>query len=105
MPIGATNVIRPVFRKNGVAINDTIGSVGTYTPGTFVKLGFVYDPNAETREALTFYVDNQRVGYLTQAQVDSIFPVGVFMSPILSVKTLNTTGGQLDCDWIGSYAV
>lgn len=105
MPIGAGSAVRPVFRKVGYAINDTLGVVNTYVAGTWVKLGFVYDPNADASEALTFYVNNQRVAYLTQVQVDSIFPVDALMSPIIAIKTLNTTGAQLDVDWIGSYSV
>jgi hypothetical protein len=102
-PIGATNVIRPVCRKSGVAVVDTIGVVKTYTAGTWVKLGFLYDPQADSAEALTFYVDNVRVGYMSQTEVDASFPVGIFMSPILSVKSLDTTGAKLECDWIGSF--
>jgi hypothetical protein len=102
-PVGGSNVIRPVCRKSGVAVVDTIGSVKTYVPGEWVKLGFIYNRRAQSIESLSFYVDNQLVATVTQAVVDSTYPVDALMSPILSVKSLNTTGAKLQCDWIGAY--
>lgn len=102
-PVGATNAIRPICRKVGVAVVDTIGSVKTYTPGDWVKLGFIYNRRAQSVESLSFYVDNVLVASVTQADVDSTYPVDALMSPILAVKTLNTTGARFQCDWIGAY--
>lgn len=102
-PIGASNVIRPVCRKAGVAVVDTIGSVKTYTPGDWVKLGFIYNRRAQSVESLSFYVDNVLVATVSQSVLDASYPVDALMSPILSTKTLNTTGAKFQCDWIGAY--
>lgn len=103
LPIGAGNAIRPVCRRAGVAVVDTIGSVHTYVPGTWVKLGFIYNRRASQSEALTFYVNNEPVAVVSQAVIDASYPVDAFMSPIMSVKTLNVTGARLQCDWIGAF--
>ena len=101
IPLGATNTIRPVFRKSGVAVNDSIGSVKTFTAGDWVKLGFIYNSAAQASEAFQFFVDNVKVAVLSQAEVDSILPVNAGLAPILSVKTLGAVASTLSCDWMG----
>jgi hypothetical protein len=101
-PIGATNVIRPVFRKAGVAVNDSIGVVKTYTPGEWVKLGFAFNRRAQPKDWFTFYVDNKSVGSVGRDQVSSLMPVDVGLSPILCAKALGAAGAKLQCDWLAT---
>lgn len=100
-PIGGTNVIRPVYRKTGVAVVDTIGVVHTYTPGTFVKLGLLYSPSGRgDGDVLSFFVNNIKVGGISQSVAEATLPLGVRMTPTLSVKG---NASKLQCDWIESF--
>lgn len=101
LPVGAADVIRPVWRKSGSDVVDTVGVVKTYTPGDWVKLGFLFNPLAEPRWRFQFFVDNEVVESLVPETVEDSLPKDAQMSPILSVKSLSTDGGKLDCDWIG----
>jgi hypothetical protein len=102
-PVGSSNVIKPVWRKSGVAVVEPATETISYTPGSWIKLGFLYDSSAQPREACTFFVNNRRVAVVSQADVDALMPINQTMSPILSVKALTTTAAFLQCDFIGAY--
>lgn len=100
-PIGGTNVIRPVYRKTGVAVVDTIGVVHTYTPGAFVKLGILYNPtNRGDGEVLSFFVNNVKVGGVAADTAEATLPLDVNLTPTLAVKTSAASAASLNCDWL-----
>jgi hypothetical protein len=49
---------------------DLIEGVGVPTADTFIKLGFIYDPSADSAKRITVYVDNvEKTTYVTATQI------------------------------------
>lgn len=103
-PIGASNVIRPVYRKTGSAVVDSIGAVHTYTAGEFVKLGILYNPTSRgDGEVLSFFVNNVKVGGVAADTAEATLPLGVNLTPTLAVKTSGASAASLRCDWLEAF--
>lgn len=105
-PIGGVNVVRPVYRKAGSAVVDAFGPIFTYTPGTFFKLGLFYKPSTRgDGNVLSWFVDNAPVFGIDSATAESTLPLGVRLTPTLSVKTSGASAAKLQCDWIDAYRI
>ncbi len=93
-----------------VAITD---NAGTAVAATWMKLGFVFDPNAASDKKMKFFIDGVEITYDT-AVTDVViaaataFPTDVELTPVLLTKNgdvANTTH-PLQMDWwsVGSYS-
>lgn len=99
-PIGSQNVLRPVVRKSGSAVDESAPTIA-YTPGEWVKVGLAYFHRNQAKGRLLVLVNNQVVGSYSDTQVNDALPSDVLLSPIAAVKSLSTPGGRLQVDWLG----
>ncbi len=70
----------------------------TAVADTWVKLGFVFDPIADT---LTYYVNGVAVTTIDVSDAGTTnFPSGVLLSPVIAAKSGSGAAKTLRCDWI-----
>lgn len=77
---------------------------GVHVPvaDTYVKLGFVYDPDADSSKRITWYVDGTaQTTYVTQTQIDTAtFPQNEPMQVCLLTKACDAAESKCQLDWI-----
>ncbi len=93
-----------------VAVTD---NAGTAVADTWMKLGFVFDPNAAADEKMKFFIDGAEITYDT-AVTDVViaaataFPTDVELTLVLLAKNgdVGATTHPLQMDWwaVGSYS-
>lgn len=68
---------------------------------TFVKVGFVYDPDCAPAKRIKWYVNGvEQSTYVTQANVAAAtFPGGIQLSPAIYAKTDDNAAYSADLDW------
>lgn len=85
------------------ALTETVDAAHTAVADTFVKLGFVYDPQAPASKRITAYVNGAEVtsAYVTDtAMAAATFPNSVMMGIVIAAKTDASTERLLDIDWV-----
>lgn len=94
-----------VYNKAGArATNQTtiaISALSALVADTWYKVGFVYDPKADTSERLKVYLDNVENGTrLTAANITAdTFPSGEELAFLCGIKNQTTTATKADVDW------
>ena len=90
-----------MYRAEGQA--QTVGIAGVAVPvaDTYVKLGFVYDPNAENANKVTVYVNGTKSStYITQTQLEAaVFPDAEPLGLLLSTKVGAAAESKVTLDW------
>jgi hypothetical protein len=100
--------IQRVFKRNSGTMDeeDTGDDIAL---STWVKLGFVYDPNAHNNEKVKFYVDGAECTNFGDVRCDATdladdtnFPAGEELAPIILAKWMATAGATdyFDVDWL-----
>jgi len=88
----ATNVIQPVYGKNGTAFVN-VGAGGTLVANTYTKLGFYLDPIDTVNWFIQWFQDGVSIGrQKTNLQASSAFPGGVALTPLLYVQNAGAGG-------------
>lgn len=85
-------------------------NAGTMVADTWIKLGGVYDPLAESGKTMKFFIDGVELGdSVTDAIIaaGTAFPTDEEMTLMLATKVLTATAAPFYMDWwgIGSYPV
>ena len=109
--LGSNSEIDTVYQIGGtgtaVQVKD---NADTMVADTWVKLGLVFDPNAEADKKMKFFADGVELGdSVTDAIIAaaSAFPTDEEMTPVLLTKVLTATAAPFYMDWwaVGSYSV
>ena len=99
--------IHRVFKKTSGEL-DTQDTGHDLVAATWIKLGFVYDPNAAAAEKIKFYVDGAECTNFGDVRVtatdladDTNFPAGEELAPIVCLKggNLNDASDGFSLDW------
>ena len=79
----------------------TLASAATMVASTWIKVGFVYDPNAIAAEKIRLYINGQeQSSYVTTANIDAAtFPENDAMSFVFGAKNGSATAMDVDIDW------
>ena len=93
-----------ITQKTGAAFDTIADGQITLVADTFIKLGFVYNPDANPKERIKFYVDGvEQAYYVGAASGDQTvytedttnFPGGELLAPLIAIKSASAT----DCDF------
>lgn len=90
-----------IYQISGQAFVTKIDTVATLAADTYVKLGFVYDPDAEASKKIKVFVDGvEQTTYVTATDIaGSKFPDGEEMSPIVAIKMASNNDMTVTMDW------
>lgn len=81
---------------------DLIEGVAVPVADTFIKLGFIYDPDAIASKRITIYVDNvEQSTYVTATQIaTATFPDAETLAPLFAMKGIaGSLALELAIDW------
>lgn len=102
----APTVARFVYHKGSGTATNVISSAHTFVADTFVKLGFVIDPNArDQNRIITAYVEGvEQSSYVTKTLYENTtdFPTGEELAPIFGGKN-NNAAKVVRADWIWCF--
>ena len=99
----AGGTVNFVYRKTGQSLVTAIAAVATLTADTFVRLGFVYDPRAETSKRIRVYVNGtESTTYVTGTNIAAAtFPLAVALNPVVGALVgSGAAAATLDTDWL-----
>lgn len=99
----AGGTVNFVYRKTGQTLQTAIAGVATLTADTFVKLGFVYDPRAETSKRIRVFVNGtESTTYVTGTNIAAAtFPLAVALNPVCgAIVGSGAAAATLDADWL-----
>jgi hypothetical protein len=99
----AGGTVNFVYRKTGQALQTAIAGVATMTADTFVKLGFVYEPRAESSKRIRVLVNGvESTTYVTGTNIAAAtFPLAVALNPIVGALVgSGAAAATLDTDWL-----
>jgi hypothetical protein len=101
---GTNALVNFVYRLAGQTAVAKISTVHTFVADDFVKLGFLYDPAADTSKRIKVFVNNvEQSTYVTGTNIavatGSAFPDGEEMGFLAGVKSGSTTPSELSIDW------
>jgi hypothetical protein len=97
-----------VTQKTGAPFDTIKDGAATLVADTYIKVGFVYDPNVEAAKRITFYVDGVDVGtYVGENSGDATvylgdttnFPGDVQMTLLASEKNAHDDDITFTMDW------
>lgn len=97
-----------VCQKTGAAFDTIIDTAATLVADTYIKLGFVYDPEAPVTKRIKFFVDGVEQGtYVGEGSADATvyitdttnFPGGEEMNPIAYVSAASGNDLSMYMDW------
>jgi hypothetical protein len=97
----AGNALTVVYRKAG-QVMQTLFTYGTaLAASTWVKAGFVYNPQAPASKRIRFYIDNvEQSTYITATQIAAaLFPNGEELNFLAGFKNGGANARSLDLDW------
>lgn len=99
---GDGDAIDFIYKKNGQTQQSLISDMATIAADTYVKLGFLYDPEADASERITAFVNGvpQSTKVTAALIAAATFPDGEEMSPIAGVKLATGSAHTMDMDWI-----
>lgn len=101
-----------VCQKAAADFDDIIADVATAVADTYIKLGFVYDPDAPVTKRIKFYVDGvEQSTYVGEASGDATvylrdttnFPGAVGMSPLIASKDGDNADFDVTLKWWRCY--
>ena len=95
------DAINFMYRAEGQAQTDAIAGVHVPVADTFVKLGFVYDPDAGDDQKITVYVNGAAsTTYITQANIEAAtFPDAEPLGLALYTKVGAAAEVKVTMDW------
>jgi hypothetical protein len=104
---GTNALVNFVYRLAGQTAVTKIASVHTLVADDFVKLGFLYDPDASTDKRIKVFVNNvEQTTYVTSTNIStatgSAFPDGEEMGALFGIKSGSdgsTAAAELALDW------
>ena len=90
-----------IYQKGSATIQSKIAGVHVPVADDFVKLGFVYDPDAPAAKKIKVFVNNaEQSTYVTAANIAAAtFPDGVLLSMLAGYKNTTAVAGELAMDW------
>jgi len=90
-----------VYQANGQAFATLISGVCVPEADTYVKLGFIYDPEAESSKRIKVYVDGvEQSTYGTATQIAAAtFPDAEPLVPIYAIKGSSGSDWTVTSDW------
>ncbi len=90
-----------VYQITGQDFVTAIDTVAELEADTFIKLGFVYDPDAEAAKKIKIYVDGvEQTTYITATNIaTATFPDGEEMSPMLYSSAASNNDLYTTMDW------
>jgi len=93
--------VRTVYHNGSGEATEVEAGVHTLVAATYVKLGFVYDPNAVASERIKYYVNGTPTATAVTATniAASTFPDSVNMGLMLTTKTGEAVTKSLIVDW------
>lgn len=94
------------YRKAGQT-EVTVGTYGTaLAANTWVKVGFVVDPNAPPAKRISFYVNNtEQTSYVAESALDdATFPDGEELNMLFGIKNQTGSARTVGLDWFGCYS-
>jgi hypothetical protein len=91
-----------IYQKTGQAFVTTIDAADTLVAATWVKLGFFYDPDADTANRIKIFVNGaEQTTYVTGTNIAAAtFPDGEHLSPLIAAKQGTNVDQYFECDWI-----
>jgi hypothetical protein len=89
------------YEAAGQARVDVIEGVAVPVADTFVKLGFLYDPDEATSKRIKVYVDNvEQSTYVTGTNIAAAtFPDAEALTAVFATKGITATAATLGVDW------
>ncbi|MHC4676974.1 MAG: hypothetical protein ACYTBZ_31205 [Planctomycetota bacterium] len=101
---GGTTAINFVYNLSGQTGVEKIAAIDTAGADTFMKLGFLYDPDAETAQRIKVYADGEEsTTYVTGTNIatatGSAFPDGEELTLTMATMSDSTTSGTMTVDW------
>lgn len=98
------DAINFVYRLSGATAVEKISDVHSPDADDFVKLGFVYDPEAKASERIKVFVNNvEQSTYVTATNIatssGSAFPDGEEMAALFGIKNGDSTAAEFAIDW------
>ena len=83
------------------APTEVIANIAAMVASTWVKVGFVYDPNAPAAEKISIFLNGVKQStFVTTTNIDAAtFPENDVMSPVVGAKAGEATAVSLDIDW------
>ena len=102
----AGGTVNFVYRKTGQALQTAISGVATLTADTFVKLGFVYEPRAESSKRIRVLVNEvESTTYVTGTNIAAAtFPLAVALNPVCgAIVGSGAAAATLDTDWLFAH--
>lgn len=106
---GDGDALKFVYNKSGAgATNQTtvkITSVQALTAATWYKIGFVYNPKADSSERIKVYVDNvENATKVTATNIaTATFPDGEELAFLAGIKAGTNAARKFDIDWWAFY--
>lgn len=102
--------IDTIYRISGGSVVQVKDNAGTMVADTWIKLGLVYDPNAESNKKMKFFIDGVEQGdSVTDAIISAgtAFPTDEELTLVLLTKVGAAAESKVYVDWIavGSIAV
>lgn len=94
-----------VYKADSQTAAVLIAGVDVPVADTFAKLGFRYDPSADTAKRITIFVDGvEQSTYVTGTIIEAVtFPDAEPMAPTWAAKTGSTAASKAQMDWIRCY--
>jgi len=101
---GTNAAVNFVYRLSGQTAVEKIAGVHTWVADDFVKLGFIYDPSADTSKRIKVFVNNtEQSTYVTGTNIatatGSAFPDGEELQALFGHKNGSAAAGELAIDW------
>lgn len=94
-----------VYQKASQAVQVVKNEAYAATAGTFVNLGFIYDPGAPSSKRIRFFIDNVELSETVTGTniAAATFPDDVMLDFVIAAKTDATTARPVDIDCWAYY--
>jgi hypothetical protein len=100
------DALKFVYRKAGQAVQTLLTYDTALTAGSYIKVGFVYDPKAAPANRISVYVDNvEQSTYVTATNIAAAtFPDGEELTLTAAIKgSANAAAQSFNMDWWALY--
>ena len=90
------------YHANGQTASEIISDAHTLVADTYVKAGFVYDPDFDAAQRIKFYINGtEQTTYITSTLIAAAaFPDAEAMSPVVGIMNDDgSTASTLTLDW------
>ena len=94
-------ILKFTYKANGQTVQVPITSLATLVADTYIKCGFILDPNAPNSRRLRIFVNNvEQTTYVTQTNLEAAtFPKDVALSRVLATKVGAAAESKFQLDW------